>query len=40
MGMAYDSPIITDENYTEFQQYRFVFGKNGDDYYFKTVEKL
>lgn len=32
--------VITAENYTQFQQYRFVFGKDGDNYYFKTVEKL
>lgn len=35
-----DKRIITADNYTEFEQYRFVFGKDGDNYYFKTVEKL
>ena len=33
--------VITDKNYTEFKQYRFIFGKDGDgNYFFKTVEKL
>ncbi|MBR2587570.1 hypothetical protein IKE71_04345 [Candidatus Saccharibacteria bacterium] len=32
--------IITSENYTEFEQFRFVFEKSGEKYYFKTVEKL
>ena len=32
--------VITAENYTDFATYRFVFQKDGDSYYFKTVEKL
>ena len=33
--------IIDSENYTQFQQYRFVFEKDDDgNYFFKTVEKL
>lgn len=39
MGMTIPT-IITAENYTEFQQYRFVFKKDGENYYFRTLEKL
>ncbi|MBQ6396135.1 hypothetical protein IJH89_00950 [Candidatus Saccharibacteria bacterium] len=31
---------ITPENFQEFSSYRFVFTKSGDNYIFKTVEKL
>lgn len=39
MGM-YIPLIINAENASEFSQYRFVFQKDSDNYYFKTVEKL
>ncbi len=39
MGM-YIPRIITTDNYTDFASYRFVFEKSGENYIFKTVEKL
>ncbi len=41
LGMTDYGMYITPENYTFFEQYRFVFEKDSDNnYYFKTVEKL
>ena len=40
-GMGMDLPqIINANNASEFDQYRFVFKKDGENYYFNTVEKL
>ena len=38
---VYDSTIITDENYSKFQSYRFVFRKNSKGFYsFERVEEV
>ena len=36
----YDLALITDENKTDFAQYRFVFEGENDDYHFVKVEKV